>query len=120
MSFDGKPTTLSNEAMYQKNWSSFVDSAISKHQQQERGGCAGGGGSFGAGRFELRDVMCLEEVLAKLEHAEGGWIDYERGHPNAELHGGDYMEPESSSLGITSDNLLGRQDRYGRLLQLSV
>lgn len=113
MSLDG-PCTLSNEAMYQMNWSSFVDGAISKHQRRERGGCAEGegGGSVGEGRFELRDVMCLEEVLAKLEHAEGGWIDYESRPPNAALHGGDYTETESSgSLDPTSDSLLGRKNR---------
>lgn len=107
--------TLSNEEMYQKNWSSFVDGAISKHQRQQRYGRAEGEGSAGAGRFELRDVMCLEEVLAKLEHEEGGWIDYERKPPSAEMHGGDYTESESSYLGPASDNLLGRQDRCGRL-----
>lgn len=114
MSLDGKPT-LSNEALYQKNWSSFVDDAISKHQRQERGGCAGGEGSAGAGRLELRDVMCLEEVLTKLESAEGGWIDYDSRPPHAGLHDGDYMGSQSSSLEPTSDSLLGRQDRYGRL-----
>ena len=117
MSVDGMPT-LSNETMYQKNWSSFVDDAISKHQRRERGGCADGEGSFGAGRFELRDVMCLEEVLAKLEHAEGGWIDYERRQPNAELYGGDYVESEISSLGPTSGNLLGSQNRCDSRISL--
>lgn len=106
--------SLSNEAMYHKTWSSFVDGAISKHQRRERDGCAEGEGSVGAGRFELRDVMCLEEVLAKLEDAEGGWIDYERSR-NAESQGGDCMESEIRSLGPASDILLGKNNRYCRL-----
>lgn len=106
--------SLSNEAMYRKTWSSFVDGAISKHQRREIHGCAGGGDSVGASRFEVRDVVCLEEILAKLENAEGGWIDYERGPPKAELHGSEYLETGSTSLEPTSDSLLRRQDRYSR------
>ena len=110
MALDGR-ATLSNEALYQKNWSSFVDGAISKHQRQGQSGCSRGEGSVGAGRFELRDVMCLEEVLAKLESAEGGWIDYDGRPPRAALHSGDHMDSERGSLGPGSDNLSGRQDR---------
>lgn len=101
---------LTNEAMYQKTWSSFVDGVISKHQQEGDG--AEGEGSVRAGRIELRDVMCLEEVLAKLEKAEGGWIDYETRPPAAELAGDDDAETEYSSLCPVANGQLRRDDRY--------
>ncbi|CAN0206440.1 unnamed protein product [Ectocarpus fasciculatus] len=71
---------LSNEAMYQKTWATFVDGAISKHHQKTSDGGAGDSSvaRVGSGRIDLQDVMRVEEILAKIERAEGGWIDYER------------------------------------------
>lgn len=52
---------LSNEAIYRENWASYVDSAISRHQSS---------GAPGVGDpIDLRDVMRLEELLSRIEHA---------------------------------------------------
>ncbi|CAB1113184.1 unnamed protein product [Ectocarpus sp. CCAP 1310/34] len=73
-------TLLSNAAMYHKTWATFVDDAISKHHQSTNDGSAGNSrdGIVGSGRIDLQDVMRVEEILARIERAEGGWIDYER------------------------------------------
>lgn len=93
---------LSNEAMYHKTWATFVDGAISKHHQKISNGAAGN-----SGRIDLQDVMRVEEILAKIERAEGGWIDYER-RPD----GGGGTDADTSSL--ASGSVLrssGRCDR---------
>ncbi|CAM9573746.1 unnamed protein product [Ectocarpus sp. 12 AP-2014] len=66
--------------MYNRTWAAFVDGAISKHHQKTSDGVAGNrsDGRVGSGRIDLQDVMRVEEILARIERAEGGWIDYER------------------------------------------
>lgn len=109
--------TLSNETMYRKTWATFVDGAILKHQQHEAGG--GEGSAGGGGRIELRDVMVLEEVLAKIENAAGGGrIDHECLSPAAVgWVGGDSVDGERScAVGSPwNDGLPRRNDRYKRV-----
>ncbi|CAM9968784.1 unnamed protein product [Ectocarpus sp. 12 AP-2014] len=66
--------------MYNKTWAAFVDGAISKHHQKTSDGVAGNrsDGRVGSGRIDLQDVIRVEEILARIERAEGGWIDCER------------------------------------------
>lgn len=61
MALQMRSNDLSNEAIYRQNWASYVDSAISRHQSS---------GAQGIGDpIDLRDVMQLEELLSKIEHA---------------------------------------------------
>lgn len=113
---DGATCTVNNEAMYRTTWATFVDGAISMHQKQ---GAGGGEGSVDrGGRIELRDVMVLEEVLAKIENAAvvGDWNDRESRPPATAvgLMGDVSMESERSSAVGTpwSGSLPGRIDRY--------
>ncbi|CAM9360906.1 unnamed protein product [Ectocarpus sp. 6 AP-2014] len=81
--------------MYHKTWATFVDGAISKHHQKTDDGGAGNSsdGRVGSGRIDVQDVMRVEEILARIERAEGGWIDYER-RPD----GDDGADADASSL----------------------
>ncbi|CAM9914601.1 unnamed protein product, partial [Laminaria digitata] len=68
MALQMRSNGLSNEAIYRENWAAYVDSAIFRHESS---------GAQGVGDpIDLRDVMRLEELLSKIEHAaaacEGG------------------------------------------------
>lgn len=106
---------LSNAAMYHKTWATFVDGAISKHHQNTNDGGAGNSsdGRVGSGRIDLQDVMRVEEILVRIERAEGGWIDYER-----RLDGDDGADADASSL--ASGSLLRSSGRCDRVKSWSL
>ncbi|CAM9473469.1 unnamed protein product, partial [Scytosiphon promiscuus] len=95
--------TLSNEEMYHKVWATFVDGVVERERQASPEG--------GRGRIELRDVMRLEEVLAKIENAEGGWIDYEGRQTAGALRAIGGTEMELSSIGSVAEYPLEKTGR---------